>query len=35
MPPKTNAHVRSYDGQTKWMQVLIEDVEFLEKYNTT
>ena len=31
--PKTNAYVKSYDGQTKWMHFLIEDDD-LEKYNT-
>ena len=32
--PKTSAYVKSYDGQTKWMCFLIEDDDFLEKYNT-
>ena len=32
--PKTSAFVKSYDGQAKWMQFLIEDDEFLEKYDT-
>ena len=31
MLPKTNAQVKSFDGQTKWM---IEDDDLLEKYNT-
>ena len=31
--PKTNAYVKSYDGQTKWMYFLIEDDDLLEKYN--
>ena len=31
---KTSAYVKSHDGQTKWMQLLIEDDELLEKYNT-
>ena len=32
MLPKTNVYVnKSYDGQTKWMYVLIEDDELLEK----
>ena len=26
-------NVRSYDGKTKWMIFLTEDVELLEKYN--
>ena len=25
---------KSYDGQTKWMDFLIEDNDLLEKYNT-
>ena len=32
--PKTSAHVKSHDGQTKWMYCLIEDDNLLEKYNT-
>ena len=31
---KTNAYIKSYDGQTKWMYFLIEDDYSLEKYNT-
>ena len=31
---KTSAYVKSYDGQTKWMYILIEDDDLLEKYNT-
>ena len=34
MLPKTSTYVKSYDGQTKWMYFLIEDDDFLEKYNT-
>ena len=37
MLPKTIAHVKSYDGQTKWMYFLIERDGLLEKlwnYNT-
>ena len=34
MLPKTSAYVKSYDGQSKWMYFLIEDDDFLEKYNT-
>ena len=26
--------MKSYDGQTKWIHVLIEDDELWEKYNT-
>ena len=32
--PKMSAHVKSYDGQTKWMYFLNEDDDLLEKYNT-
>ena len=31
---KTNAYAASYDGQTKWMYILIEDDDSLEKFNT-
>ena len=31
---KATAHVKSYDGKTKWIYFLIEDVDLLEKYNT-
>ena len=34
MLPKTSAYVKSYDWQTKWMNLLIEDDHLLEKYNT-
>ena len=34
MFPKTSAYVESYDEQTKWIQLLIEDDELLKKYNT-
>ena len=33
--PKTNAYVKSYDGQTKWIYILTEDNDFLKKYHTT
>ena len=33
MLPKASGYVKSYDGQTKWMYFLIEDVDLLEKYN--
>ena len=33
MLPKINAYVKRYDRQVKWMYFLIEDDEFLEKYN--
>ena len=32
--PKINAYVKSYDGKTKWMYFLIEDVDLLEKKNS-
>ena len=35
MLPKTSAYVKSHDGQTKWIYVLIEDDDLLEKYNTS
>ena len=34
MLPETGAYVKSYDGQTKWKYILIEDDDLLEKYNT-
>ena len=34
MLPKTSAYVKSCDGQTKWIYLLIEDDALLEKYNT-
>ena len=34
MLPNTNAYVKSYDGQTKWINFLIEDDDVLKKYNT-
>ena len=34
MLPNTTAYVKSYDGQTKWMDFLIEDDELSERYNT-
>ena len=34
MLPKTSAYVKCYDGQTKWMHFLIEDIDLLKKYNT-
>ena len=33
MLPKTRAHVKRYDGQTKWMYFVIEDDGLIEKYN--
>ena len=29
--PKASAYVKSYSGQTKWMYLLIEDDDLLEK----
>ena len=34
IPPKTSAYVKIYDGQTKWMYILIEDRDLKEIYNT-
>ena len=34
MLSETNAYVKSYDGQTKWMYFLIEDEDLLKKHNT-
>ena len=34
MLPKASVYVKSYDGQTKWMYILVEDDELLDKYNT-
>ena len=34
MLPKTNAYVKSYDRQTKWMYFWTEHDNLLEKYNT-
>ena len=31
---KPTAYVKSYDGQIKWMYILIEDDDLLEIYNT-
>ena len=31
---ETSAYVKGYDGETKWMCVLIEVDDLLEKYNT-
>ena len=33
MLPKTSAYVKNYNGQTKWMYLLIEDDNLLEKYD--
>ena len=34
MFPKTSVYVKSYDGQTNWRCFLIDNDDFLEKYNT-
>ena len=34
MLPRTSAYLKSYDGLNKWMYFLIEDDDYLEKYNT-
>ena len=33
MLPKTSAYVKIYNGQTKWMYLLLEDDDLLEKYD--
>ena len=35
MLPKTNASIKSSNGQTKWMSFLIKDDDLSEKYSTT
>ena len=32
MSPKTRAYVKSYDDESKWMNVLIRDDDLLKKY---
>ena len=27
------AYIKSYDGETKWMNFLIEDIDLLKKYD--
>ena len=34
MVPKTTAYVKYYDGQTKFLDFLIEDDDLIKKYNT-
>ena len=34
MLPKTSAHVKNYDKQTKWIYFLFEGNNLLEKFNT-
>ena len=34
MLPETSVYLKSYDGQTKWMNFLIKDNDLLKKYNT-
>ena len=34
MLPKTSAYVKHYDGQIKWMYILFNNDDVLEKYNT-
>ena len=34
MLPKASTYVKFYDWQTKWMYLVIEDDELLEKFNT-
>ena len=33
MLPKTTAHVKGYDGETKWMDFFIEDDELLKNFD--
>ena len=33
MLPKPSAYAKSYDRRTKWMYILIEEADLLEKYN--
>ena len=35
MFPKTKTYVKSYNSQTKWIYLLIEDHDLMEKYNNT
>ena len=34
MLPKTSAYIKDYHWQTRWVYVLIEDDDLLERYNT-
>ena len=34
MLPETSVYLKSYDGQTKWMNFLIKDDDLLKKYDT-
>ena len=34
MLPKTRAYVKSHDGQTKWINLFIENDDLLKEYNT-
>ena len=34
MLPKTSAYAKNYDGQNKWVYILIEDDDLFQKYNT-
>ena len=34
MLPKTTAYIKRYDGKIKWMYSLINNDDWLEKYNT-
>ena len=33
MLPKTSNYVKSYDGETTWLNFFIKDDDLLEKYN--
>ena len=34
MLPKASTHVKKQDGQTKWIYLMIENKDLVEKYNT-
>ena len=34
MLPKAKTHVKKQDGQTKWIYLMIENKDLVEKYNT-
>ena len=34
MLPKARTHVKKQDGKTKWIYLMIENKDLVEKYNT-
>ena len=34
MLPKASTHVKKQDGKTKWIYLMIENKDLVEKYNT-